>query len=332
MKSMKTNVRNAMNSIPISFDQHQIKRTVIGGRKNTSSSSMNLSVILLNSSGSHFKLHVFENLLNCNFRDVISVENDSKTFSIEDVSKKFPGVKFIVPMEKATDGEMINLAMSEIDADYVLVIRDSLYISSGFILGNLAERLTKEGVFCIVPWLTDKNRGSISNYFTPGAEKSHFVIDASSTITDGIKTIYPFDNIAIYNRKKFINLGGFDHTIQTPYWQTLDLAIRSWLWGEETKLTTLFSFSYIEDVPVEDKTINKDYLKYFLKCELPKIKNDRAYISTSSFFKFLRNSSCGYLEARKLFNAARIWVEKNKYNYKKDLHTFIQDWNGINEE
>lgn len=321
-----------MNSIPTTFDQHQIKRTVIGGRKNTGENSMNLSVILLNSSGSHFKLHVFENLLNCNFRDVISVENDSKNFSIEDVAKKFPAVKFIVPLEDATDGEMINLAMSEIDADYVLVIRDSLYISSGFILANLADRLTKEGIFCIVPWLTDMNKNSISNYFTPGAEKSHFVIDASSTITDGIKTIYPFDNIAIYNRKKFINLGGFDYTIRSPYWQTLDLAIRSWLWGEETKLTTLFSFSYIDELPVEDKTINKDYLKYFLKNEVPKIKNERAVMTKTSFFKFFRNSSCGFIEARKLFKITKVWIEKNKYNFKTDLHDFIQNWNENNDK
>lgn len=320
-----------MNSIPTTFDQHQIKRTVIGGKKNTSPEAMNLSVILLNSSGSQFKLHVFENLINCNFRSIISVENDVKNFSIEDVARKFPSVKFIVPLEKATDGEMINLAMSELDSDYVLVIRDSLYISSGFILGNLAERLTKEGIFCIVPWLTDKDKNSISNYFTPGAEKSHFVIDSSSTITDGIKTIYPFDNIAIYNRKKFINLGGFDYTIQTPYWQTIDLALRSWLWGEETKLTTLFSFSYIDELPVEDKTINKNYLKYFLKNEVPRIKNDKAYIPGSAFFKFFKNSSCGYLEARRLFKNAKLWVEKNQYNFKKELPDFIQNWNQNNE-
>lgn len=321
-----------MNSIPTTFDQHQIKRTVIGGRKNTGNNSMNLSVILLNSSGSHFKLHVFENLINCNFRDVISIENDSKNFSIEDVAKKFPEVKFIVPLENASDGEMINLAMSEVDADYVLVIRDSLYISSGFILANLAERLTKDGIFCIVPWLTDMHKNSISNYFTPGAEKSHFVIDASSTITDGIKTIYPFDNIAIYNRKKFINLGGFDYTIHSPYWQTLDLAIRSWLWGEETKLTTLFSFSYIDELPVEDKTINIDYLRYFLKNEVPKIKNERAVMTKTAFFKFFKNSSCGFIEARKLYKITKIWIEKNKYNFKKDLHDFIQNWNENNDE
>ena len=150
-----------MNHIPTTFDEHQIKRIVIGGRKNNSVNVMNLSVILLNRSGSHFKLHVFENLINCNFLEIVSVENDSKNFSIENVAKKFPSIKFIIPQEKASDGDMINLAMSELTADYVLVIRDSLYIPSGIILQNLAKRITSEGIYCVVPWLKDKNQESI---------------------------------------------------------------------------------------------------------------------------------------------------------------------------
>lgn len=321
-----------MNHIPTTFDEHQIKRIVIGGRKNNSVNVMNLSVILLNSSGSHFKLHVFENLINCNFLEIVSVENDSKNFSIENVAKKFPSIKFIIPQEKASDGDMINLAMSELTADYVLVIRDSLYIPSGIILQNLAKRITSEGIYCVVPWLKDKNQESIHTYFAPSAEKTHFVIDSSSVVTDGIRTLLPFDNIGIYNRKKFINLGGFDYTIQNPYWQSLDLALRSWLWGEETKITTMLSFSYIEDSPLEDRTVNMDYLRYYLKNELPRIKNNKAYISRRTFIKFFFHSSCGYLEARRLFMAARKWVEKNQYYFKKDLPNFIQNWKKKDEE
>lgn len=321
-----------MNHIPTTFDEHQIKRTVIGGRKNTSENAMNLSVILLNSSGSHFKVPVFENLINCNFLEIISVENDATNFSIEDVTKKFPTVKFIIPLEKATDGEMINLAMSELTADYVLVIRDSLYIPSGIILNNLAKRITSEGIYCVVPWLVNNNKESIPTYFAPSAEKTHFVIDSSSVVTDGIRTLYPFDNIGIYNRKKFINLGGFDYTIKNSYWQRLDLAVRSWLWGEETKITTMLSFSYIEESPVEDRTINMDYLRYYLKNEVPKMKNDRAYISNKAFIKFLFNSSCGFLEARRQFKAAKKWVDSNKYYFKKDLQDFLQNWKKKDEE
>ena len=315
-----------MSSIPSTFDEHQINMTVIGGKVNNSPDVLNISVILLHSSASHLKLNVFENLMGCNFRSIISIEHDSSNYSIEDISKKFPNIKFFIPLEKASDGELINLAMSEIDADYVLVIRDSLYIPSGVVLENLAERLTSSQIYCIVPRLLDKNKNGLYTLFTPGAEKSHFVIDSSSFVTDGKKTIYPKDYVALYNRKKFIQLGGFDYTIKTPYWQNLDLAVRSWLWGQETKLTTMLQFSYIDEPTIEDQTINQDYLKYYLKNEVPKYKNEAAFIKNTAFYKFLFHSSCGYLEAKKQFKAAKEWVEKNKYQFKMDLQTFIKNW------
>lgn len=321
-----------MNIIPSTFDEHQIKRTIFGGLQDVSEQKINLSVILLNSSGSHLKLNVFENLVKCKFAQIISIEHDTNKYSYDDISKKFPSVKFIIPLEDATEGEIINIAMSEIKTDYVLVLKDTLQIPSGFITPKLIEKITLDDTYCVVPWLMDKNLQGLPVHFIPGAEKSHFVIDTSVKITDGVKTVYPFDNIAFYNRKKFIQLGGFDYTIKSLYWQTLDLALRAWLWGEETKLTTLVQFSYLDEVPIEDGTFNIDYLRYYLKNEVPKFKNEKASIGKRFFFKFKRRSSCGYLEAKKQFKAARLWVEKNQYKFKKDLQTFIQDWDKVDEE
>ncbi|MBQ8212138.1 MAG: hypothetical protein IJZ27_06385, partial [Treponema sp.] len=142
-----------MNIIPSTFDEHQINRTVIGGRIENKNASLDISVILLNSSGGHFKDSLLETLLECNFRSIISVELDSNNFSVEDLAKKFPSVKFIIPLEKTTDGEMINVAMSEIESEYALVLRNSLDIHQGFFNVNLAERLLKDDVFCVVPRL-----------------------------------------------------------------------------------------------------------------------------------------------------------------------------------
>lgn len=314
-----------MNIIPSTFDEHQINRTVIGGRIENKNASLNISVILLNNNGSHFKDALFENLLECNFRSIVSVELGANNFSIEDLAKKFPSVKFIVPLEKTTDGEMINLAMAEVESDYVLVLRNTLNITPGFIHENLAERLLKDDVFCIVPRLTDSNKNSIMVQFSPSVSKNHFVVEESFVVNYGMKTLFPTDNVALYNRKKFIQLGGFDYGIKSNYWQNLDLGLRSWLWGEETKLTTLLQFSYIEE-PIFDKTINLDYLRFFLKNGIHKIKNDEPYISNFAFPKFFLNSSCGYLEAKRQFKATKNWVKQNKYKIKMDLESLIVNW------
>ena len=325
------NAGNAMNGIPLTFSEHQINRTIIGGPKSPDPNALNISVILLNSSGSHFKLHVFENLLQCNFQTIVSVEHDSSNF-IDDVSKRYPMIKFLVPLEKTSDGDLINLAMSEVNSDYVLVLRDSLNIPSNFIPPHLAERLTADSPYCIVPRLFDNQKNALPCAFSPSAEHTHFVIDSSSEIANGKKTLYPFDFVALYNRKKFIELGGFDWTISSPYYQNLDLALRSWLWGEKTILTSLLQFSYIDEPPVNDTTYNLDYLRFYLKNQLPKIKLEQGYIRRTSFLVFLAHSSCGFMEARRQFNAARFWVSKNKFRYKKDLQELIQKWSCDDED
>lgn len=316
-----------MNTISLTFDEHQIKRTVIGGSVADSPDSLNISVILLNSSGSHLRPHVFENLLECKFHSIVSVEHDCQNFSLDDMSKKFPAVKFIIPLEKATDGELINLAVSEVQSDYVLVLRDSLSIPAATILPHLAENLTQSGAYCIAPRLFDSAKNEIPCSFVPVYEKNHFSVESSTAMFDGARTLYPFDYIALYNRQKFIRLGGFDWTIASPYWQSLDLAVRSWLWGEQTVLTSKLRFNYIEEPPVEDRTFTLGYLRYYLKNELPRIRLGQGCIKKSAFLSFFLRSSCGILEARRQFNAARVWVEKNKYRFVMDLQGLIESWN-----
>lgn len=317
---------NAMNTIPSTFNHNQVSTTIIGGLLNPNPTALNISVILLNSGNSHLRQQIFENLIICNFSSIISVERNTKNVGIDELSKKYPFVKFILPQEPATDGEIINIAMSEISSDYVLVIRDNVYIPSGIILSHLAERLTKSNIYCVVPRLTDKNKNSLACSYAPSAEHSKFVVYSSTLATDSSSTLYPFDYIALYNRKKFIQLEGFDSSITSPYWQNLDLSLRAWLWGEEIKLTTLLQFSYIDEPEIEDKTYNLDYLKFYLKNQLPKYKNDRAVLKKSHFLIFLFNSSCGFFEAKRQFKTAQKWVEKNKYRFKCDLQTLISNW------
>lgn len=330
-----------MNIIPLTFDENQIHRTILGGNSQNEKPKMNVSVILLNETGSHLKTQVLENLIECGFETIVSVEPDSDNSSLEETSKKFPCVKFIIPLpfpnnsdseknnenkKKYTDGDLINAAMSEIKSDYVLVLKDSLYIQPKFLMENLFERLVQEEIFCIVPRLTNSKKEGFATVFSPRAEKGKFVIDSSSKVSDGIKTLYPFDCIAFYNRKKFIWLGGFDYTIRSGYYQNLDLAVRSWLWGEETKITTKLQFSYLDSKPFENKSLDQQYIKFYLKNELPRIKNNGAKIFHHNFLRFYLNSSCGYFEALKKFNAAKKWVELNSLKFQKDIVSLVKNW------
>lgn len=316
-----------MNTIPLTFNEHQISRTVLGGKENPES-TMNISVILINKIGSQFKTQVFEELLKCNFASFLVIEPDTKNYNIDEVSRRYPKIKFIIPHESVSDGELINIAMAEIKTDFALVLKDGLYIPTGVLMPHLAEKLIQGDFLCLAPRLVDYNKNSLPIQKSPSSEKQHFVLDSQTTVRDGMNTIFPFDYIGLYNRQRFIEVGGFDYTIKSPYWQLLDFGVRSWLWGEKIKITTALQLSYTkENVPPEDSTPSLESLRFYLKNQLPKYKEDSVSIKKSSFWRFFRHSHCGYFEARRQFKDAVSWVDMNKFRYQMDLQSLIENWN-----
>ena len=254
-----------MNTIPLTFNEHQINRTVLGGKLENPHAKVNISVILLNSNGSHLNFQALDNLVNCGFRSIISVEPTAESYNLEDMSRRYPGVKFVIPLEKCTDGELINMCMSEISSSYVLVLRDSLHIPQNIITQNLLENLTKDKTYCIVPRLFDSSSQPLWINIKPEAQKGRLCLTPSNYVTDGLPTMYPFDYIGLYNREKFILLGGFDHTITSSYWQNADLSMRAWLWGERIVVSPSIQISYTSDAPVNDTTRNISYIKFYIK-------------------------------------------------------------------
>ena len=316
-----------MNTIPLIFNEHQFDRTVIGGSRINKNVKMDISVVMINTCGSQFRIQTLEKLLSCGFKSIVSIEPNADNFNIEDITHRFPDVKFIIPLEKVTVGDLINMGISEVDSEYVLVIKDTIHISSGLLLPNLAERLTKDSVFCVVPRLISCDKQSIPIQYVPTALKGKFRINLSSFIADGVATLFPYDHIGLYNREKFIKLGGYDYTITNTYWQNVDLSLRAWLWGEKIQLSTTFQLNYTENVPDEESSPDLSYLRFYLKNLLPVYKSDHGVITPFSFFLFLSNHSCGLIESIKQFSDAKSWVEKNKYRFTCDVQNLIEVWN-----
>jgi hypothetical protein len=315
-----------MNIIPSIFNERQINRTVLGGTESASGVKMNVSVVLLNSGSSHFRIQMIENLLKCGFTSIVSLEPTPESYNIEDFGTKFPSVRFIIPLEKVTDGDLINIGISESCGEYVLVLRDTLRIPPGILMPNLAEHLTENGSYCIVPRLVTPEKQSLPVQFIPEAVKSKLHVISSSSVSDGMATLCPFNYIGLYHRQKFMLLGGFDYTITSPYWQNLDMAFRAWLWGEKINLSTAFQLEYAEKVPQEEITADFSQLRFYLKNLVPRYHEDHGMIPFSSFFLFARSSSCGFFETRRLFADACRWVDKNKYRFKQDAVMLIENW------
>ncbi len=317
-----------MNSIPSVFNQREISRSIIGGEENCPNVRMDCSAVLLNRRWSPGREKTLFTLLGMGFKRVISMELNPDNYGIEDASRRFTSVKFIIPLESVTDGDLVNIAASEIDTPYFLVLRDTLDIQQGFLSPQLFGSLTKNEPYCVSPRLTLQGGVSFPIVFSPSSRKSRFFVDSTAKIVDGISTLYPFDGIALFNRQKFIRLGGYDYTMESSYWQTLDLSFRSWLWGEKTVISAAFACSYGSERADEISTASQYSNRFFLKNLAPIFVRDHGELPSGAFWRFLPRSSCGFFEAVNQFRDAKRWVKENRYRFRLDSVSLVEKWGG----
>ncbi|WP_428768547.1 hypothetical protein V1L52_07895 [Treponema sp. HNW] len=353
-----------MNTIPLIFDERKIKRTVLGTsaafglsgdsfigeptemRKNasgkaTSSSSAgspldSFAVVLLNRGGNHYCSQSLESLAACGFKEIVVVENSGKSYGLEELSQRFPYAKFIIPLEDVNCGDMINMAIGEIVSPFALVIWDNMKIREPVVSPSLAEHIKKSAPLCTAPLLASDSLHTLPVCIKPDIKNTVFSARCTAVQfpsgCDTLKTLYPFDFIGIYNKEKFMRLGGFDYTFDIPYWQNLDFALRAWLWGERICINRFFRLSYEGEAPLEDSSADYAQLTFFLKNCAPVVRSDYAYIPLIRFFDFCRRYPGSPFRAHGLFSAARSWVRTNRFRYKTDIGRLIENWDTPLEE
>ena len=319
-----------MNTIPSTFNEKQIDRTILGGSE-ILPSKFPISVILLNKSGTTFRMNNIEALMKLGFTDIVCVEAPQQNYNLDELAKRLTCVKFIIPGEHLSPGEMINLGMQEVKNNKVLVLWDTMHISTKVITDRLVGTFLKDDVLCFVPFLFTEQMQNLPAKNVPSICDGSFTVKAFSVTQDYAKTLYPFDFVGVYNREKFINLGGFDYTLTSSYWQLIDFALRSYLWGEKIIICSGLRLNYECEVSLEDTTLESSYLRFFLKNLSPRFVNDYAYIPKKEFFQYLNHSSLEFFEAYKTFKMARNWVEKNKFRFKTDAKNLIASWDNENE-
>ena len=321
-----------MSTIPSTFNAKQVFMTILGGMEEPSRILMDVSCIVIKRTVNQYRSQVLRNLLACGFKKIVSVEILNPAFNTETLSLDFPEVKFVRAHGKMSDGDLVNLGMGEIDTPYALVLHDDLCVQDFRFTRSLAQKLSDFGIFCVAARLLNNERQGIPVRFTPNVRNSVFDVESSLSVVDKSMTLYPFDLAGFYNVGTFKSLGGFDHTIESPYWQEIDLFFRAWLWGEKILLSSAFTLSFFDEIPASDRTADISYLKFFLKNLLPDFRRDHGELSLSSFPSFKSRSRCGMSEALGLFNAARDWVRLNRFRFKTDAVSLLEAWGKVGEE
>ena len=324
---MREYAERAMNTIPTIFNERKVPHTIVGGTiKKSDEDRSPFTVILLNRGGRYYRSAVFQTLETAGFTSVISIEMATEPYDIENLSIRFPSVKFLVPLEKVSIGEMINTGIAETSSPYVLVVWNDIRLSSSSFSSRLVSHLVEEGMLCTAPVLTSQKMEALPVQMVPALNRNSFQVEPMPFFRDGSPTIYPFDFTGFYNREKFIRLGGFDYTITNSYWQNLDFGFRAHLWGERISISSSFRLSYDGEVPREDITPDASYIKFYLKNLAPVFRKDEAFLPVSRFFSYARRSGTNLLDAWSYFRMVRKWVRLNKFRFTRDASGLTRDW------
>ena len=316
-----------MNTIPTTFNERKVPHTIVGGTvKKSDEDQSPFTVILLNRGGRYYRSAVFQSLESAGFKSVISIELTAAPYDIENLSIRFPEVKFLVPLEAVTVGEMINTGIAETSSPFVFVVWNDIRVTPTSVPQRLLSRLSEEDILCIAPMLTSQKMENLPVQMVPALKGSSFQVEPMPCFRDSLPTVYPFDFTGIYNRDKFIRMGGFDHAIANPYWQNLDFGFRSHLWGERILLSSAFRLSYDGEVPREDITADAAYIRFYLKNLAPVFRGDESSLPPSAFFRYARKSGTNLLESWGAFSDARRWVRLNKYRFKRDAAALTAEW------
>jgi len=329
--------RSAMNTIPTIFNETIIPYTAVGCKERIASTG--ISAVVLNRSGQYQSRTFLTELEKAGFDNIISIESCALHYDIEDLSLRFPFVRFILPERELNLGELINLAASDIASPLFYVFRSDMKIVAGGTAKRMAERLiidseekdnfeNKSGFkrLCTVPIIMNSQYEVLPTIVVPMTHRRKMNPAFLEPENEDELSLYPFDGTGIYDRKRFIGIGGFDITLNNTFWQLMDFGFRANLWGEEIALSVHLKLSYNGELPPEDFTVDESYRRFYMKNLAPVFKNDYAHLPFYRFPSYLFKSGDDLFTSWEEFKECRKWVLKNKFRWKCDARTVTNRW------
>ena len=329
--------RGAMSIIPTTFSETLPSYTVIGGRERLGSTG--LSAVLLNRGGRYARRHIFYDFEKTGFDTVVSLEPEPAHYDLDELSARFPFVRFILLKGTISLGDQINLAVSELDTPLFFVLWNDLKTIAGGTARRMVERLsssangTAEGKqssfkrLCTVPLIQSSRFETIHTLRAPGLRRGKMQIIPLSPSQEGLLSLYPFDGVGIYDRDRFIKLGGFDGTFESSYWQLMDFGFRAHLWGEEISVTQTLKLSYESEISAEDDSVSSDSHRFYLKNLAPVFRGDCARLPLRRFPGYFFRTRSGMFKAWEHFSECRRWVNLNRFRWRYDPKAFADHWN-----
>ena len=213
------------------------------GRKKTPASSRpdnrSASVVIPNWNGrdllDKYLPSVVSALAGSTANEVIVVDNGSTDGSVEFLRELFPTVRVVALKKNLGFGGGSNRGFTEAKNDIVVLLNSDMRVASDF-LAPLLEGFTDERVFAVScqiffsdPVKVREETGLTQAWWSQGALRVRHRID--DQVTGLFPCFYGGGGSCAFDRRKFLELGGFDELLRPFYLEDTDLGYMAWKRG-----------------------------------------------------------------------------------------------------
>ncbi|MFP4329744.1 MAG: hypothetical protein ACOCWS_03955 [Alkalispirochaetaceae bacterium] len=303
--------------------------TVVGGSAQGPGRG-SITLVLLNRGGKYLREEFLARVEALGFGEIISVEGRERSYNVEALARSFPRTRFLLLESELSPGVQVNLAARECRTDHFYAAWHNMELQA--VPPRLMARLEEEGELCVVPTLRSERGEVMPTLITPGFHRGGLRVLTLPPQRDGMRSLYPYDFVGVYNLRRFQSIGGFAEEIPGRFWQLMDFGFRAHMWSEVIRGSTMLRATYASRTEPEDQTADAtSYPRFFLRNLLPRVEGSGARLPRRKFLSFLLRTGVSLSAARRLFKETDRWVDKNSERFGRDARSLVDQWNPEDE-
>jgi len=163
--------------------------------------------------------------------DIVIADDQSTDRSLEVVRRDFPKVRLIEMEQRSGFGITANTAVTYCANDYVLLLNNDVYVEDDFFL-HWDKHFKDPSMFAVASWMLRWDRKTVDSGRRVGVwDKGlirHWVVQDRGQVAP---SLYACGGASVYDKHKFLTIGGFDPLYLPMYTEDFDLSYVAWKRG-----------------------------------------------------------------------------------------------------
>jgi len=196
----------------------------------------------------------------------IVVVNDDPNQSLKNDLSEFKNIKLIENKKNLGFGETVNSGVKEAKGNYVFLLNNDVLLQNNNFKQTV--ELFKNPKLFVVTFAQKEKNGEIVGRNKIFWNRGLLMHKKNGIMKDGINA-WGEGGCSIFDKQKFLDLGGFDKLYSPFYWEDIDLSYRAWKTGYQV---------YFSSEVVVDHQHQSTIGKYFQKKSIEKIAYRNQFI------------------------------------------------------